>query len=163
MLVRRDGLAATMSRYLIDRIEAAANIEVLPRDRGRRAARLAGRTARRRRMARSRPGVETEKPIRNLFLFIGADPATDWLRDCGVALDDKGFIRTGIEVGRCGRGAKAVPALPLQCSVPGVFAVGDVRAGRSKGLAAPLAKGRPSSRSYICSCRARKAAWRDRA
>jgi thioredoxin reductase (NADPH) len=141
MLVRRDGLAATMSRYLIDRIDAAANIEVLPRTgvvalRGSPEGRLASVAWR-----DLGSGVETEKPIRNLFLFVGADPATDWLRDCGVALDDKGFVRTGIEVGRCGRGAKAVPALPLQCSVPGVFAVGDVRAGSVKRVGGAIGEG----------------------
>ena len=78
MLVRRDGLAATMSRYLVDRIEATSNIEVLPRTgvvalRGSPDGRLATVAWR-----HLDSGVETEKPIRNLFLFIGADPATDW-------------------------------------------------------------------------------------
>jgi thioredoxin reductase (NADPH) len=141
MLVRRDGLAATMSRYLVDRIEATANIEVLPRTgivalSGSPEGRLAGVEWR-----HLASGVETEKPIRNLFLFIGADPATDWLRDCGVALDEKGFIRTGLAVGRCGRDATAVPALPLQCSVPGVFAVGDVRAGSVKRVGGAIGEG----------------------
>ena len=141
MLVRRDGLAATMSRYLIDRIAATPNIEVLPRTeivalQPSPEGRLAG--AKWRHMP---SGAETEKPIRNVFLFIGADPATDWLRTCGVTLDDKGFVQTGRDVGRCGKGGEAVPALPLQCSVPGVFAIGDVRAGSVKRVGGAIGEG----------------------
>jgi thioredoxin reductase len=65
-------------------------------------------------------------PIRNDFLFVGADPATQWLRDCGIALDAKGFVRTGSD-DRRGR------PLPLESNVPGVFAVGDVRSDSVSG------------------------------
>jgi thioredoxin reductase (NADPH) len=91
MLVRGDSLAASMSRYLIERIGARPNIELLCRTeivalarRKRGSNGCAGVIGRR--------GAETERPIRNVFLFIGADPATDWLRACGVRLDAKGFV-----------------------------------------------------------------------
>ena len=74
-------------------------------------------------------GVETEKAIRNVFLFIGADPAAAWLSGCGVEVDKAGFIVT--------RGAIA----PLQTSVPGVFAVGDVRSGSVKRVASAVGEG----------------------
>jgi thioredoxin reductase (NADPH) len=73
-------------------------------------------------------GQETERAIRHLFLFIGADPNTDWLADSGVELDAKGFVVTG-EGGS------------LQTSLPGVFAIGDVRAGSVKRVAAAVGEG----------------------
>ena len=94
MLVRGDGLADSMSRYLIDRIAATPNIEVLTPTIVALSGTPEGRLERVR--WRNRPtGKETEKPIRNVFLFIGADPATDWLKDCGILLDRNGFVRTG--------------------------------------------------------------------
>ena len=74
-------------------------------------------------------GREETRPVRNVFLFLGADPATDWLKDCGVTLDDKGFVRTG-----SGRA-------PLETSVPGVFAVGDVRDGAIRRVANSVGEG----------------------
>jgi thioredoxin reductase (NADPH) len=141
MLVRRDGLTATMSRYLVDRIEATPNIEVVPETeivalRGSAEERLAAV-----RWRHLPSGVETEKPIRNVFLFIGADPATSWLRDCGVALDEKGFIRTGGGVDGNRTGGEPAPALPLQSSIRGVFAVGDVRSGSVKRVGGAIGEG----------------------
>ena len=94
IIVRGDGLAATMSRYLIDRIEAAPNIEVMPHTE------VIGTCRRwtgceRVRWRNRKTGEEAEAPIGNLFLFIGADPATAWLADCGVELDRGGFVVTG--------------------------------------------------------------------
>jgi thioredoxin reductase (NADPH) len=137
MLVRREGLTATMSRYLIDRIEATPNIELLPQTEvvaleGSAEGRLA-----RVKWRHLASGLETEKPIRNLFLFIGADPATQWLRDCGVKLDDKGFVVTGAD----GSDGGAARALPLQSSVRGVFAVGDVRSGSVKRVGGAIGEG----------------------
>jgi thioredoxin reductase (NADPH) len=134
ILVRGDGLAATMSRYLIDRIEATPNIEVLPRTElvglaGSRGSNLEGA-----RWRRITTGEETELPIRNVFLFLGADPATQWLHGCGVALDAKGFVRTGSE------DHKQRP-LSLESNVPGVFAVGDVRSGSVKRVGAAIGDG----------------------
>jgi hypothetical protein len=91
---------------------------------------------------RQGPLTLSEKPIRNLFLFIGADPATDWLQGCGVALDGKRFVPTGENVppdlrtnGMAGR------PLPLETSVLGVFAVGDVRSGSVKRVGGAIGEG----------------------
>ncbi|HET8875856.1 MAG TPA: FAD-dependent oxidoreductase [Casimicrobiaceae bacterium] len=138
LLVRRESLAATMSRYLIDRIAATPAIDVhynaelshLHADAG---ARLAAITCR-----DNRSGAEQRHPVRNVFLFIGADPETEWLRSCGVALDEHGFVLTGEAASRAsGRRAPA----SLESSVPGVFAVGDVRAGSVKRVGGAIGEG----------------------
>jgi thioredoxin reductase (NADPH) len=133
ILVRGDGLAATMSRYLIDRIEAAPNIEVMPQT---EVVALAGEDRLQRVRWRNRKtGEKAEAPVGNLFLFIGADPATAWLKDCGVELDRGGFVVTGRECsGRHGEN-------PLQSSVHGVFAVGDVRSGSVKRVGSAIGEG----------------------
>ena len=96
ILVRGPGLAASMSRYLIDRIEATANIELHPNTELTRAPR---RSLRRALTAVSwrehRTGIEEERPIRHVFLFVGADPETRWLQGCGVVFDAHGFVLTG--------------------------------------------------------------------
>jgi thioredoxin reductase (NADPH) len=129
MLVRGPSLAASMSRYLIERIEGLRNVEVLTRtevsgldgaDGVLEAVRWRGRDN----------GAETRRPIRHLFNFIGADPNTDWLAGTGIALDPKGFIVTGAN----GRG-------PLETNLPGVFAIGDVRSGSTKRVAAAVGEG----------------------
>ena len=137
ILVRGAGLAATMSRYLIDRIEATANIELLPHTEvtrldGDAAGSLAEVTW------RARGGAESTHAIRNLFVFVGADPETEWLRSCGVAFDAHGFVVTGA-VPPDGSGAY-VPA-SLESNVPGVFAVGDVRAGSVKRVGGAIGEG----------------------
>jgi len=134
ILVRGDGLAATMSRYLVDRIEAAPNIEVLTRTEIVALIGQRGPHLERVRWRRSTTGEETELAIRNVFLFVGADPATQWLQGCGVALDPKGFVRTG------GEDHKPRP-LPLESNVPGVFAVGDVRSGSVKRVGGAIGEG----------------------
>ena len=114
LLVRGAGLEATMSRYLIDRIAAQPNVEVLYQH---EVDALEGRTARCRRSAGvRRTGERRSRAIRHLFLFIGADPNTDWLAGSGLALDAKGFVLTGGDADG-----------PLETSLPGVFAIGDVR------------------------------------
>lgn len=85
-------------------------------------------------------GTEKICPMRHLFLFIGADPHTGWLQGC-VALDDKGFVPTG---GR--KESAARQPYPLETSRPGIFAVGDVRAGSTKRVAAAVGKGAASGR-----------------
>ena len=134
MLVRGDGLAATMSRYLIDRIEATPNIEVLTRTEVVALIGAPGSHLERVRWRRTTTGEETELPIRNLFLFVGADPATQWLQGCGVALDAKGFVRTGSGDGQS-------RPLPLESNVRGVFAVGDVRSESVKRVGAAIGEG----------------------
>ncbi|HVE52603.1 MAG TPA: FAD-dependent oxidoreductase [Ramlibacter sp.] len=130
ILVRGAGLAATMSRYLIDRIEAAPNIKVLPRQElaeleGDATGHLASVGWRDR-----DSGEATRRPVRNLFLFIGASPETAFLEGCGMTLDRAGFVVTGGP----GRGE-------LESSLPGVFAVGDVRAGSTKRVGAAIGEG----------------------
>jgi thioredoxin reductase (NADPH) len=134
ILVRGEGLAATMSRYLIERIAATPNIEVLPRTELVALAGAPGSHLTRVRWRRTPTGEETEMPIRNVFLFIGADPATQWLHGCGVALDEVGFVRTGSD------DHKERP-LPLESNVRGVFAVGDVRSGSVKRIGGAIGEG----------------------
>ena len=138
LMVRGDGLADSMSRYLIDRIAAASNIELLTHT---EIVELAGTPEHRLESVRwrnRRDGSETEKPIRNVFLFIGADPATQWLKDCDIELDRSGFVLTGQAAlsPECTR-----TPLPLETNIPGVFAIGDVRAGSVKRVGAAIGEG----------------------
>jgi thioredoxin reductase (NADPH) len=132
MLVRGPALEASMSRYLVDRIAALPNVEVLVQT---EVAALEGRGGALEtvRWCNRVSGKETSRPIRHLFLFIGADPNTDWLSGSGVALDENGFVRTGADVGKGDR--------PLETSVPGIFAIGDVRCGSVKRVAAAVGEG----------------------
>jgi thioredoxin reductase (NADPH) len=134
MLVRGDGLAATMSRYLIDRIEATPDIEVLTRTEIVALIGPPDSHLERVRWRRMTTGEETAAPIRNVFLFVGADPATEWLHGCGVALDPGGFVRTGSDDHRPW-------PLSLESNIPGVFAIGDVRAGSVKRVGAAIGEG----------------------
>ena len=131
VLVRGPDLQASMSRYLVDRIGALPNVEVLT---GTEVTALEGRGGTLQAVRCRQPsGEETRRPIRHLFLFIGADPNTRWLSASDVALDDKGFVRTGGELGNGHR--------PLETSRPGIFAIGDVRAGSVKRVAAAVGEG----------------------
>jgi thioredoxin reductase (NADPH) len=143
MLVRGESLHENMSRYLIDRIAAIANIEVLTQT---ELVALAGSQAsllERVRWRHNPTGHETEKTIHHVFLFIGADPATGWFRDCGVRLDDKGFVLTGVDTVDSKR---PIPdavrhSMSLETSQLGVFAVGDVRYGSVKRVGAAIGEG----------------------
>src|SRR5438309_2263527 len=130
MLVRGAGLAASMSRYLVDRIAAIPNIELRTRTEivALEGSRESGVESLRWRHRDS--GAKETRAIRNVFLFLGADPATEWLKGCAVAFDDKGFVRTG-----------AGGRLPLETSVPGVFAIGDVRSGSVKRVGGAIGEG----------------------
>ena len=130
LLVRGANLGATMSRYLVDRIMGLPNVEVVTLA---EVTGLEGRDGALEAVRWRCSGEEMRRPIRHLFLFIGADPNTDWLSDCGVALDDKRFVRTGADVG--------VGLRPLETSRPGVFAIGDVRSGSVKRVAAAVGEG----------------------
>ena len=135
MMVRGPGLAESMSRYLIDRITATSNIELMTETEIVALSGAAGGNLERVRWRDHRPAQETEAAIRNVFLFVGADPATEWLQGC-VALDKGGFVATGIGA------AEGVPApSQLQSSVPGVFAVGDVRSGSVKRVGGAIGEG----------------------
>lgn len=143
-IVVRRPLEETMSRYLVDRLAALANVEVHV---GAEIAALHG----------SRDGLtgvswrnldgsgEDRCDTRFLFLFIGADPNTNWLGECDVVRDGKGFVLTGdaIEPGKlaaAGWTRERAPA-PLETSIEGVFAIGDVRAGSVKRVAAAVGEG----------------------
>ena len=132
LLVRGSSLAASMSRYLVDRISGLRNVEVLLQT---TVTALEGRSgaleAVRWRNATS--GEETRRAIRHLFLFVGADPNTAWLSGSGVELDAKGFVRTGADAGDGRR--------LLETSQEGVFAIGDVRSGSTKRVAAAVGEG----------------------
>jgi thioredoxin reductase (NADPH) len=132
MLARRAELAETMSRYLVDRIHALANVEVVT---GATVSGLEGDSgvlqAVRWRLGTT--GQEIRRPVRHLFLFIGAEPNTDWLSGSGVALDAKGFVLTGAA---CGEGRHV-----LETTRRGVFAIGDVRATSVKRVAAAVGEG----------------------
>jgi len=135
MVIRGGGLAASMSRYLIERIEAAPNIELIfnAEITGLEGA---GDGSLERIRWRSRLAPEASVfDSRNLFLFVGADPATGWLDGCGVAVDRAGFVVTGAQNG-AGR-----PVSALETSVPGVFAVGDVRSGSVKRVGGAIGEG----------------------
>ena len=143
MLVRGPGLEQSMSRYLIDRIASIDNIEVLTHTEvvalfGSREGQLE-----RVRWRNNLTGEETERAIRHVFLFIGADPATAWLKGSGIALDNKNFIPTGSDVpfsgGRSNDGSGR--PLPMETSVRGVFAAGDVRSGSVKRVGAAIGEG----------------------
>ncbi|HEY1228530.1 MAG TPA: FAD-dependent oxidoreductase, partial [Ramlibacter sp.] len=135
MLVRGAGLAASMSRYLIDRITSIPNIHVLPRTEltALHGDPLEGLTG-----VRWQQGGAGERDValRNLFLFIGAEPATEWLRGC-VEMDSLGFVRTGDAAGPAG----ATPRASLETNAPGVFAVGDVRSGSVKRVGGAIGEG----------------------
>jgi thioredoxin reductase (NADPH) len=136
MIIRGGGLGASMSRYLIERIEATPNIELLFNT---ELAALEGEDGSLARVRwRSRLGGEASSiNIRNVFLFVGADPATGWLDGCGVTVDRGGFVVTGAQSEQ--NQGKPVP--PLETSVPGVFAVGDVRSGSVKRVGGAIGEG----------------------
>jgi len=138
ILVRGPGLAASMSRYLIDRIDATPNIELHPHA---QIVRLHGDPENGLQAVTwrdARNDDEQERPIRNVFLFVGADPETAWLDGCAVARDAHGFVRTGVA---CGCRPNGDVVAPLESNVPGVFAVGDVRSGSVKRVGGAIGEG----------------------
>lgn len=129
LIVRGQGLATTMSKYLIDRIAALPNVELhthfeIVSIEGDRASGLTAAICRNREI-----GETKLRPLRHLFLFIAADPNANWIRGC-VETDEKGFVVTG-----------ASARLPLETAMPGVFAIGDVRAGSTKRVASAVGEG----------------------
>lgn len=132
MLVRGASLDATMSRYLIDRITALPNVRVQLTCEVTALEGSGGHLEAIR--WRARDGRESRAAASQLFLFIGADPNTDWLQASGIALDPKGFVRTGADAGPGERH-------PLETSRAGVFAIGDVRCGSVKRVAASVGEG----------------------
>jgi thioredoxin reductase (NADPH) len=132
MVVRGKSLDATMSRYLCDRIAAQPNIEVLTQtevvkldgDNG-----MLDKVSWRHRQS----GAEDTRDIQHLFLLIGAAPNTDWLGQSDIERDAKGFV--------CADAFQGEGRFPLQTNRPGIFAIGDVRSGSVKRVAASVGEG----------------------
>jgi len=142
MLVRRDELATGMSRYLVRRIEENPAIEVRT---GCQVIALEGDDHLERVHCRNgATGAEDVEEIRHLFVMTGALPATKWLDGC-IAVDDHGFIKTGPDLTREDLEAAewTLPRAPhlLETNRPGIFAIGDVRAGNIKRVASAVGEG----------------------
>ncbi len=145
LLIRGSDLAKSMSNYLVERIASLLNVTLHTEteivaiegcDEG------VGGVRWRNRMS----GSEETKPIRRVFLFVGADPNTEWLADCGVKVNDRGFICTGSDLSpheyvRAPREAGDRHPFALETTVSGVFAIGDVRASSTKRVAAAVGEG----------------------
>src|SRR5262249_10470258 len=132
LLVRGPDLESSMSSYLVERISGLSNVEVVTQAQVHK---LEGRDGILEgiRWRQGRSKEEVYRRIRHLFLFIGAQPNTDWLSESGVKLDPKGFVVTGAQ--------GAEDRLPLETSRQGVFAIGDVRSGSVKRVAAAVGEG----------------------
>jgi thioredoxin reductase (NADPH) len=143
LLVRGRSLGDGMSRYLVDRIEALPNVEVHTQTEltqligtallGLQAVCWRDRAS----------GKEEKRAIRHVFLFIGAEPNTEWLEGCAVNVDAKGFVRTGesATLSAPPLASQERRCLPLETSRHGVFAIGDVRAGSVKRVSAAVGEG----------------------
>ena len=137
MLIRGESLAASMSRYLVDRITSTDSIELHTRTvlagldgDGHRLREVSWRDA--------RTGTAHMQALRHVFLFVGADPETEWLRGSGVMLDANGFVLTGqAAVGNVQTRAPAA----LESNISGIFAVGDVRSGSVKRVGGAIGEG----------------------
>ena len=142
MLVRSGELSSTMSRYLIQRvqqnpgIELHFNSEIVALEGDEHLERVTWRD--------KNSGETTSRAIRHVFIMAGASPRTDWLQGC-VALDNKGFILTGRDLDTDPLLQRQWPLertpLILETSLPGVFAVGDVRSGSFKRVASAVGEG----------------------
>jgi len=138
LVVRAKSLEASMSRYLIDRLDALPNLELHTEC---ELSRLMGENGRLQAVCwrDRRTGQEEKRAIRHVFLFIGADPNAAWLADCAIEIDAKGFVKTGLDLLKEKDGQR-IPA-PLETSRRGVFAVGDVRAASVKRVASAVGEG----------------------
>jgi thioredoxin reductase (NADPH) len=142
LLVRKNDLAETMSRYLVRRIEEHPSItvrtrtEIVALDGERHLERVQWRD--------SQTGIVETHDLRHVFMMTGAVPNTGWLDGC-VALDERGFIKTGPDVSpeelTAAGWPLARPPYLLETNRPGVFAVGDVRGGNIKRVASAVGEG----------------------
>ncbi|CAH1198180.1 Thioredoxin reductase [Candidatus Nitrotoga sp. BS] len=144
-LIRGSNLEKSMSKYLIDRIGLLPNVTLYTEseivaiegsEEGVSGVKWLNR----------KDGSKHTKSVQRIFLFVGADPNTDWLDSCGVELNDKGFVCTGIDLSpvdnvQLTHLKKDHHPLPLETSVAGVFAIGDARAGSTKRVAAAVGEG----------------------
>ncbi|HST42832.1 MAG TPA: FAD-dependent oxidoreductase [Conexibacter sp.] len=129
MLVREPSLAQGMSRYLVDRLQRTANVELHTNAEVRGL--LGDAWLEELELEDNRTGAHDRIPARALFVFIGAEPRTQWLGRA-LALDEKGFVVTGAATGA---------QLMLETSLPGIFAVGDVRSGAIRRVATAVGEG----------------------
>ena len=132
-----------MSRYLVDRIAATSNIHVQPFTEVTALQGNARGELEKVRWKNHRSGSEGEANVGHLFVFVGAEPATEWLRSCEVALDAKGFVKTGADLtlrNWCGPGGERSPDRSRP-TCPGVFAIGDVRSGSVKRVGGAIGEG----------------------
>jgi thioredoxin reductase (NADPH) len=132
VIIRGPSLAATMSDYLVQRIETSPRITVHPLT---EVTALEGDSLLRRvTWTHCETADRTARPVANLFVMIGAEPNTEWLDSC-LALDPKGFVQTGRD------SAGQALASPFATTTPGIFAVGDVRSGSVKRVASGVGEG----------------------
>jgi thioredoxin reductase (NADPH) len=134
VVIRGNGLSASMSDYLIRRINAAANITLHTRT---QIVELCGES-KLEAIRWDRQGQIEHQPIRHVFLFLGAQPNTRWLGDC-VAVDKDGFVLTGADTGD--KWTADRPPHDLETSRPGIFSAGDARSGSVKRVAAAVGEG----------------------
>jgi thioredoxin reductase (NADPH) len=133
VFIRGASLEHSMSHYLTERVASLPNVTLHTRI---ELTALEGDARLERVHYRGAGGIAGSLTTHHLFVFIGADPNTGWLRTCGVSLDSKGFVKTGIGLAEAG-----VQSMPLQTSVEGVFAIGDVRSGSTKRVASAVGEG----------------------
>jgi len=133
MFIRGASLEHSMSHYLIERVVSLPNVTVHTRV---EMTALEGNARLERMHYRGAGGIEGSMTTHHLFVFIGAEPNTGWLKTCGIALDSKGFVLTGTDLPEAG-----VQPIPLQTSVEGVFSIGDVRSGSTKRVASAVGEG----------------------
>jgi len=142
LLIRSGGLAASMSRYLIRRIEGDPKIEM--RTHTEIAALEGNGHLERLRLRDNVSGAVEMREVRHVFSMAGAVPNSEWLRAC-ISMDGKGFVKTGTSLGpeelAAARWLQARRPFPLETTLPGVFAVGDVRSGNYKRVAAAVGEG----------------------
>ncbi|WP_106283005.1 FAD-dependent oxidoreductase [Paraburkholderia sp. BL25I1N1] len=134
LLIRSEGLETSMSRYLIDRIAALPNVTLHRRT---SIESMAGDGDALSALNCTTPNGPLTLEVRHLFLFTGANPNTSWLDGCSVNTDQGGFVLTGSAVA----GSVAYGTKSLETSVPGVFAIGDVRSESTKRVAAAVGEG----------------------
>ncbi|CAG9261657.1 FAD-dependent oxidoreductase [Paraburkholderia caribensis] len=133
MFIRGAKLEDAMSHYLIERVTSLPNVTVHTRV---ELSALEGATRLERVRYRGAGGIEGSMTMHHLFVFIGAYPNTTWLRTCGISLDSKGFVRTGVDLPDAN-----MLSISLQTSVEGIFAIGDVRSGSTKRVASAVGEG----------------------
>jgi thioredoxin reductase (NADPH) len=133
MFIRGASLEHSMSHYLTERVTSLSNVTIHTRT---ELTALEGDAHLERVRYRGAGGIEGSMTARHLFVFVGAEPNTHWLKTCGVSLDGKGFVLTDIDIPEA-----STRPLPFQTSVKGVFAIGDVRSGSTKRVASAVGEG----------------------